>query len=216
MRLFAIVPAAGLSRRMGQPKLVMDLLGRPVVCWLLETLAQPEIEAAVIVMRKSDEALQTCMAKTDAVPVLPEVDPPDMRCSVEHGLAAIQEQFDPQPDDGWLLIPADHPILDADVLRELIAAWQRTQADILVPTHAGRRGHPTFFRWPLAAQVSSIPQSSGISFLLKASGNTIREYETVSPGVLLDLDTPADFEALVKSLTDETSSPSSAEPRLPS
>ncbi|MFT4555717.1 MAG: CTP:molybdopterin cytidylyltransferase MocA, partial [Planctomycetaceae bacterium] len=37
MSLFAIVPAAGLSRRMGQPKLVMDLGGKAVIERLLTT-----------------------------------------------------------------------------------------------------------------------------------------------------------------------------------
>ena len=204
MRLFAIVPAAGLSRRMGQPKLVMDLLGKPVVRWLLETLDQPEIQATIIVMRSSDEPLQTCVAQTDALPVLPKVDPPDMRASVERALAEIRHNFDPQPEDAWLLIPADHPILDAAALRELLTHWQEVDADILVPTHQGRRGHPTFFRWPLADQVAAIPADRGINCLLKNEDVIVEEYESTSPGVVLDLDTPADFESLVRSLTDKS------------
>lgn len=209
MRLFAIVPAAGLSRRMGQPKLVMDLLGKPVVQWLLETLDQPEIEATVIVMRSSDEPLQSCVAQTEAITVLPEDDPPDMRASVEHALTRIRHSFDPQADDAWLLIPADHPILDAGALRELLARWQEIDADILVPTHEGQRGHPTFFRWPLADQVAAIPPDSGINYLLKSEKTIVEEYDSASPGVVLDLDTPADFEALVKSLSDKPKSPRS-------
>lgn len=209
MRLFAVVPAAGLSRRMGQPKLVMDLLGKPVVQWLLETLDQPEIEATIIVMRSSDEPLQTCVARSEAIPVLPEVDPPDMRDSVERALAEIRLRFDPQGEDAWLLIPADHPILDADALRELLTHWGEVDADMLVPTYQGRRGHPTFFRWPLADQVAAIPADSGINCLLKKEDVIVEEYESASPGVVLDLDTPADFEALVKSLTDKSRTPRS-------
>ena len=209
MRLFAIVPAAGLSRRMGQPKLVMDLLGKPVVQWLLETLDQPEIEATIIVMRSSDESLQTCVAQTEAISILPEVDPADMRTSVEHALAEVRHSFAPQPDDAWLLIPADHPILDADTLRELLTHWQEVDADILVPTHGGRRGHPAFFRWPLADQVAAIPADSGINCLLKNEDVIVEEYESPSPGVVQDLDTPTDFEALVSSLTDKSKSPRS-------
>lgn len=209
MRLFAIVPAAGLSRRMGQPKLVMDLLGKPVVQWLLKTLDQPDIEATIIVMRSSDEPLQSCVAQTEAIPVLPQVDPPDMRDSVERALAEIRLRFDPQAEDAWLLIPADHPILDADALRELLTHWREVDSDILVPTHRGRRGHPTFFRWPLADQVAAIPADSGINCLLKREDVIVEEYESNSPGVVLDLDTPTDFEALVKSLTDKSRTPRS-------
>jgi molybdenum cofactor cytidylyltransferase len=203
MRLFAIVPAAGLSRRMGQPKLVMDLLGKPVVQRLLETLAQPEVVATAIVMRKSDEELQRCVSPLKALAVLPEVDPPDMRASVEYGLAALEEQFHPEPDDGWLLIPADHPILDASTLRDLIDLWQRSDADVLIPCHEGQRGHPAFFRWNLVRRLQTIPNDQGINWLLTAKDVRIEEAQVDSRTVLLDLDTPSDFEVARRLLSNE-------------
>lgn len=203
MRLFAIVPAAGLSRRMGQPKLVMDLLGKPVVQRLLETLAQPEVIATAIVMRKSDEDLQKVVSPLKALTVLPEVDPPDMRASVELGLSAIEEQFHPEPDDGWLLIPADHPILDASTIRNLIGLWQRSSADVMIPCHAGHRGHPAFFRWNVVAQIRTIPRNRGINWLLTESNLQIEQVTVDSESVLFDLDTPADFEQARTRLADQ-------------
>lgn len=205
MQLFAIVPAAGLSRRMGQPKLVMDLLGKPVVQRLLETLSQPEVVATAIVIRKSDEDLQKCVSPLAAVAVLPEVDPPDMRASVEHGLAAIEERFHPEPGDGWLLIPADHPILDASTFRNLIDLWQTSVADVLIPRHEGRRGHPAFFRWNLARRLRTIPKDQGINWLLSEKDLQIEEAEVKSRTVLLDLDTPSDFERAKRLLLNEES-----------
>jgi len=181
---------------MGQPKLVLDLLGKPVVQWLLETLTQPLIETTAIIMRSSDEELRKYVAPLHALAVLPESDPPDMRTSVEHGLTAIQKQYHPRPGDGWLLIPADHPVLDPGVLQKLIAAWNRTDADVLVPRYQGRRGHPAFFRWSLAGQVRAIPRNEGINWLLQSSDVRIEEVDVDSETVLLDLDTPSDFDVL--------------------
>lgn len=200
MRLFAIVPAAGLSRRMGQPKLVMDLLGKPVVQWLLETLAQPEISATAIVMRNSDEPLHSIVAQLPAMPVLPEIDPPDMRTSVEHGLTAIEQAYSPEPEDAWLLVPADHPILDVITLRELIVAWKNSPADILIPCHSGRRGHPTFFRWKLASRVRAIPEDHGINWLLSTSDLRVEEFNVASESILLDLDTRDEFDSIRQTL----------------
>lgn len=203
MRLFAVVPAAGLSRRMGQPKLVMDLLGKPVVQRLLEALDQRELVATAIVMRRSDKDLQKAVSPLKALAVLPDVDPPDMRTSVEHGLSALEEQFQPEPRDGWLLIPADHPILDVETLRQLVSAWDQTGADVLVPWHDGRPGHPTFFRWSLTARVPLIPRGRGINWLLTVPGVDVETVEVDSDSVLLDLDTPEDFAGLVARLTDD-------------
>ena len=133
MSLFAIVPAAGLSRRMGQPKLVMDIAGKTVIERLLTALSHPAITETVVVIRRGDEQLADAVAQL-SIPkvqvVQPEVDPPDMRISVEHAIKAVRARHSPQPTDGWLLIPADHPVLDVPVLDELITAWQKSSEDI--------------------------------------------------------------------------------------
>src|SRR5205085_2936975 len=71
----------------------------------------------------------------------------DMRSTCEHGLAWLQAQFRPEPDDGWLLVPADHPTLHADVVRALLAAAEQDPAaSVIVPTHRGKHGHPVWVR----------------------------------------------------------------------
>ena len=202
MSVFAVVPAAGLSRRMGQPKLTMSLAGRPVIEHLLSALDQPGVDAVVIVFRRGDEKLAATLKQTPAqqharvLSVQPETDPPDMRTSVEIGLAAINERFSPGDDSVWLLIPADHPVLDGDVVRELLAAQSQSDADVLVPTHDGERGHPTLFRWPLADRVPQIPTDCGLNWLVRHESVSVDEIEVATDSVLVDLDTPEDFRKL--------------------
>ncbi len=99
-------------------------------------------------------------------------------------------------EDGWLLVPADHPVLSAEVIERMLSAWQTTAADILIPTCQGRRGHPTIFSWKLARQVPGIPKDRGLNWLVRSTGATIEEVSTGDPAILTDLDTPADYEAL--------------------
>lgn len=202
MAVFAVVPAAGLSRRMGQPKLTMTLAGRPVIEHLLAALDQPGIDAIVVVFRKGDDALSVAIKNcpklqhAELVVVQPEADPSDMRTSVEIGLAAINERFSAGDESAWLLIPADHPVLDGDVVRGLLMAKAQSDADVLVPTHAGERGHPTLFRWPLADRVSQIPADCGLNWLVRHESVSVDEVEVGTDSVLLDLDTPEDFQKL--------------------
>ena len=202
MHVFAVVPAAGLSRRMGQPKLTMTLAGRPVIEHLLAALDQPVVDAVVIVFRRGDEELAATIRQTpplqhaELLIVQPETDPPDMRTSVELGLAAIRDRFSPSDDSAWLLIPADHPVLDGDVVRELVVAKSQTAADVLVPTHDGERGHPTLFRWSLTDRVSRIPEDRGLNWLVRHESVSVAEIGVASDSVLLDLDTPEDFRKL--------------------
>jgi molybdenum cofactor cytidylyltransferase len=194
-RVFAVVPAAGHSRRMGRDKLLLTIQGRTVIGRLLEALRAAGVAETVVVIRPNDEPLAQAVAAAGASLVRPEQEPPDMRASVELGLAAVRERFTPTAQDAWLLVPADHPILDADQLRAILKAWVNSEASILVPTHAGRRGHPTVFRWSLAAAVARLPKDCGVNALVRDSDDVL-EFPCESDAVLLDLDTPDDVERL--------------------
>lgn len=195
-RLFAVIPAAGHSRRMGRAKLLLPFRDSTVIAQVLANLRRPKIECTAVVLRRDDEPLRSAVAACGATPLQPAVDPPDMRDSVEHALEWIEREFQPAPTDGWLLCPADHPLLDAAVLDLLLTRWHRGDCRILVPVHNGRRGHPTLFRWDLAAEVPRIPHDQGLNRLTKDHAAELIELPVPSDTILIDLDTPADYERL--------------------
>lgn len=189
---------------MGQPKLLLRLGDETVIRRLLSVLDQPLIQDRVVVARSSDVALGEEISATAATLVQPDIDPPDMRDSVTIGIADIERRYSPAPDDGWLLVPADHPVLDANVVEQLLARWTESTADVLVPTFNGRRGHPTIFRWRLARQLESIPDGYGLNWLLKEHSDAVEEFPLESETVLLDLDTPEDYAALQNAFAKQT------------
>lgn len=194
-RVFAIVPAAGHSRRMGQPKLLLTVNGRSIIRRLIDALRAGGVTRVYVLVRQTDPDMQVELAGTDARVVL-TVDTPDMRASVIALLDVVEREESPGPSDGWLLAPADHPLLEPAVIAGLLAARQAGQTEILTPVHAGRRGHPTYLSWDLARRVASIPAGEGVNRLLRDCGEQTREVPTASPEVLFDLDTPADLERL--------------------
>ena len=192
-RLFAVIPAAGLSRRMGQPKLLLPLAGLTILERLMMALHHPEIAARHVVVRKGDPSLQQEVIRLGGRLVVPPVDPPEMRASVSAALADIQQQFAPSPDDGWLLVPADHPVLDAELIDALITVWNRERPQILVPRYGDRRGHPTLFRWTLAQELDRIPPDRGLNWLVREHADEVIELPTDSDATVTDLDTPEDY-----------------------
>jgi molybdenum cofactor cytidylyltransferase len=126
---------------------------------------------------------------------------PDMRATVEAGLRWLEERFRPRPDDYWLLVPADHPALDPIIVRMLL--WARAEAraqSIVVPTHGGRRGHPTVIDWKHVAGMRSLPPGAGLNAYLRQHVTDTLEVRINSADVLRDLDTPEDYERLRQSL----------------
>lgn len=192
-RLFALIPAAGHSRRMGTSKLLLPWQGTTVIEHLIRTLTRRDITAVAIVIRPDDHALQETVRRTSAVAVVPDHEPPEMRDSIEIGLRAIRQQFTPTDDDGWLLIPADHPLIEPDVLDGLLMRWAQGDYKALLPTIHGRRGHPTLMRWSLAERIERLPRDVGVNTLLRSSPDLVTEWPTDHESVLADLDTSEDY-----------------------
>ena len=180
---------------MGRPKLLLDWGGRTILERLVEALRRPEIADVVVVARKDDTALHAAADRAGARVVRPSVDPPDMRASVEYGLDWVRRQWAPKAEDGWVLIPADHPLVDAGVLNELISHWRTQRPAIVLPTFEGRRGHPTLLPWGLADQAASIPESQGLNWLVRQHAEATLEVPVQTRSVVLDLDTPEEYAA---------------------
>ena len=196
-RLFAVVPAAGHSRRMGRPKLLLPLGTKTVIELLLEVLDHPGITETVVVVRPDDQELRTTIANSAATLLEPSNAPPEMRDSVELALSEIRRRHAPSAGDGWLLVPADHPMLNSPVFDALIQRWNRGDCRILVPTFEHRRGHPTFFGWELADEVSAIPGDHGLNWLLQQHAAEVVEMPVDNRAVVFDLDSPGDYDKLL-------------------
>lgn len=207
-RVFAIVPAAGRSRRMGTPKLLLPVAGRTVIAHVIAALQRARVHEIVVVIHPDDTELAREVARCGATAVQPTVAPAEMRQSVEIGLEHVRTTGRPQLSDLWLLIPADHPVIDQDVLQKLLISadvvsdgQSRTRravagSGIWIPAFQGRSGHPTLFTWDYAEQVTAIPDDAGINWLVRRNSENVCRVAVPQPTVLWDMDTPDDYRKL--------------------
>ncbi len=195
MRSFAIVPAAGQSRRMGRPKLLLPwgrwptLLDAVLVAW-----RNTSVHHICCVARADDLDIQkVCLAHhVDCVAADPP--PPEMKASVARGLDYVERQYRPEPGDAWLLAPADQPHIDAALVARLLDEHRRGSDEILVPVHGERRGHPVLFPWPLATAVHELADDEGVNAIVRRG--PCRHIAWTDPQILEDIDTPEDYERL--------------------
>ncbi len=198
--IYAIVPAAGKSSRMGQSKLNLPFRGSTVLECVLDALRLGGCDQILVVLGPQALDLQPLVARSGARVYLMDEDTPDMRSTVEVGLRWLEYQYQPSNTDAWFLAPADQPMLDAEV----VAAVRRTylsQSDksIVVPTFAGKRGHPVLLSWRHVAGIRSHPAGEGLNTYLRLRTEATRELPVDRPSVLADLDTPEDYRRLQSS-----------------
>ncbi len=197
-RVFGVLPAAGRSRRMGQPKLLLPAGSGTVIERVLETW-RACMPVVVVVVHPQDGALAEVCRRCGAHVVVAQPPPPDMRASVCCALDELRRVYMPHVEDGWLLAPADMAGLSCGAIQGVLAARRQGGPEILVPTWNGRRGHPVYFSWRLAEAVAELPAGVGIDALVRAG--PVREVPAADASVLADLDTPEAYEAFLRAIS---------------
>ncbi len=183
---------------MGRPKLLLPLSGSTVLEHALLAVQGAGIANVLVVVAPDAEELAQRADAAGAHVLRLAVDTPDMRSTCLHGLARIEAEFHPHNDDGWLLLPADHPTVRGDVVQALLSAAQdQPDKTIVVPTHAGRRGHPTWLRWSHVAGIRALPGEKGLNEYIRAHASETLEIPWPTDEILRDLDTPEDYQRMI-------------------
>jgi molybdenum cofactor cytidylyltransferase len=199
-RYFALVPAAGSSIRMGEPKLLMPLAGRPLILHTIEAWQRSKVDGTIVVVRPDDAALLEVVRTRDAARVevvIPKVPPPDMKASLQAALKHIERKYAPTSDDAFLVAPADMPRLSTAIINRLIERREsKSSRAILAPTLGGRRGHPVLFPWCFAAEVHALGAEAGLNTIVDCQQPVLVPCEDLVPSdeyPFADVDTPADY-----------------------
>ncbi len=194
MQSFAIIPAAGVGRRMGGPKLLLPWRGEPLIAHVLKAWRASRVDHIVAVVRADDAPLADVCRQFGAEVVRPLEPPAEMKISVALGLQHIQEQFCPAEHDAWLLAPADMPRLSVAVVNQVLAEFAAAERQIIVPTVCGRRGHPVAFPWPWANDVFSLKADEGVNVLRQRRPTLFVNVD--DDAIVEDIDTPAQYRQL--------------------
>lgn len=96
--------------------------------------------------------------------------------------------------DAWLIALADMPAVNASTLTSLIARLHEGSIWV-APFHAGRRGHPVGISARFRDELLALRGDVGARAILERAGSGLTRVEVDDPGVLFDIDTPADLAA---------------------
>jgi molybdenum cofactor cytidylyltransferase len=194
IRAVAMIPAAGKSRRMGAAKLLLPWGDGTVIEAVIAAWRNSGVGDVIAVVSAEDDRLAELCRTAGAHVVAPPVPPPEMKDSLQAAIAFAERLNDPGSlPDCFLVAPADMPWLESATIDRLLAAFAESPAEIIVPTHAGRRGHPIVVPWPLAAEVMTLADGESLKTLVER--HPARTIEC-NVSILGDLDTPEDYQAV--------------------
>ncbi len=188
-RIGAVVAAAGLSSRMGAFKPLLPFDGATVIERCIANLREAGAEKIVVVTGHQAAELEDRLSGSGVKLVHnPDYAETQMFDSLRLGLRALGE------DCGVILLtPGDVPLVKPETLRALL----KTRGGFVRPVCAGKGGHPVALDAAWRKKLLGYGGAGGLRGAVEALGIPVKELELDDEGMLVDLDTPADYERLL-------------------
>lgn len=183
-----VVLAAGQGRRFTGPrhKLAQPLGASSVLGTTVRHALQTRLPVALV----TTEAMVPLVADQLATRDIVIVSEADARRGMGHSIAAgVAERSSAY---GWLVLPGDMPLVQPATLLQVAAALEHHA--IAFAQHRGRRGHPVGFGAELYSELMLLEGDEGARRLVARYPACACEVD--DPGVLMDVDTVQDLEAV--------------------
>lgn len=189
----AIILCAGYSGRMHRFKPLMQLDGQGV----LERVVGLHRDAGVTDIRvvtgfRAEEIRSSLTTWPVSVIYNPAFDT-GMFSSVLAGINAL-----PADVESFFIHPVDIPLVRSHSLTRLMAAFDENPAPVIYPVFDGQRGHPPLIHGELVAAILAHDGSGGLRAVLDRFDAKALEIPVADEGILLDLDTPEDFQRMAQ------------------
>jgi molybdenum cofactor cytidylyltransferase len=186
LKIVGILLAAGSATRFGADKLLHPLPdGTPIAVAAARSLIAAVPRVVAVVRPDAPELVRALRAAGAEVTVCDRA-AEGMGVTLAHAVHAADEA------DGWIVALADMPFIRPDTIGRIAAAVAGGAA-IAAPVYQGERGHPVGFAYDFRAALERLTGDAGAREILKGNPAALVRVPVDDPGVLRDIDTPADL-----------------------
>ncbi|HWR60428.1 MAG TPA: selenium cofactor biosynthesis protein YqeC [Clostridia bacterium] len=186
-----IILAAGLSRRMGTNKLLLDLGGVPVIERTIKAASESSLSEIILVCGS-----EIAKAAGDGckVRIVHNAEPEQgqsrsIRLGVENASGYA---------DGFMFLVGDQPYITAAIINKLIEGYNSGNYSAAVPLYSGKRGNPVIFSYSLKDKLMELRGDSGGRILLEGLEGRIAVVDAGDELSGFDIDTREEYEKLLK------------------
>ncbi len=188
--IVGIVLAAGLSRRMGQAKLLLDWGGRPVIRRVVEQVAAGGVDELIVIVGHEAAAIREALKGLPARFVQNPEPEAGQASSIACGVSALAPSV-----QAALVVLGDQPAVPSEVIPRLLLTFRRAGKSIVAPVYGGVQGTPVLFASAVFPELRNLTGDRGARGVVEKDDDRVATVPFDLP-IPADLDTPEDYERL--------------------
>ncbi len=185
----AIILAAGLSKRMGQPKMLLPWGQNTILETVLETVLEGGISRPVVVTGANHKEISGLVHDYPAQIVFNQnFEDGEMLHSLQAGITTLSAEC-----RACFIVLGDQPQIQSSTIRLLIEEYRRQPTSMIIPSFQMRRGHPWLVGREYWDEILSLNTPATLRDFVRKHAQEIHYLTLDTPSILADLDTPEDY-----------------------
>ena len=186
----ALILAAGESKRMGQPKMLLEWGQTTVLGQVISVFQQADIEDITVISGGAREQVEEIARPYGARSIFnTEYASGEMLVSLQRGLEVQLPQT-----RATLIALGDQPQIQAGTVRLICEVFLRTGSRLIVPSFQMRRGHPWLVERSLWDELLRMGPGDSAREFLNRFASEIQYVSVETPSILADIDTLEDYQ----------------------
>jgi molybdenum cofactor cytidylyltransferase len=182
--LWAIILAAGESKRMGSPKMLLKFNGRTMIENVIVNVTESKVDKIMVVLGAYREALAEQIGKLPVRYCYNDNYKEGMLSSVQSGFRNLPSDF-----KAALVFQGDQPLITSNAINKVIDAYLSSEKGIVLPVYKDKRGHPLLIDIKYRDEIVKLSPEKGLNSLAYNFPDDVLEVETTESGILRDFDT---------------------------
>ncbi|MBM4763549.1 nucleotidyltransferase family protein [Bacillus sp. B15-48] len=193
----AVILAAGMSKRMGEPKLLLPIKNKPMFLYSVHTATSAELSPIIVVTGPKHDKMSLLVDRSD-ITILENTEyEQGMGTSLRKGM----EQMAKKNVDAAFVMLADQPFVPSKLLSHMIHLYHQHRPNgylIIQPQYKTGYGHPVLFDKSLFEQFAHLKGDVGGKYLLEKYTNEVIRFSVANPSWNFDVDDIEDYKQAKK------------------
>ena len=192
----AILLAAGESKRMGQPKLLLPFGNHTILEQTVDNLLNSRLDEVIVVVGHKSHEITKRLTNWPVKVVLNPGYHEGMGSSIAKGLNLVDDSC-----RAVMIVLADQPFIGSKTINLLIEAFVNKDKGIVIPVYRGRRGHPVIFATKYRKRLQDLVDDVGGRQIIEEHEDDTFEVVIDSESINIDIDTMNDYRSHIKRQT---------------